>query len=156
MRCPLGKCVPWNKVCDGIDDCRDGSDEDEYYCGKRKDLCDTTRGVGCSKSFSLKDIGINVFLTKLQFQLNLLETLAECSKSELRCANGQCVPKTAFCDYKRDCDDGSDEPAMCTCANYLKLTAPERLCDNVRHCWDKSDETDERCHCKDASFKCTR
>lgn len=75
-------------------------------------------------------------------------------KTQLRCRNGKCVDKSAFCDRNIDCYDGSDEPTTCTCAEYLKLTSPERLCDGVRHCLDKTDESPEMCSCKDSSFKC--
>lgn len=78
--------------------------------------------------------------------------ISECSKSQLRCQNGECVPREAFCNEKIDCSDGSDEPSECTCGEYLKLTAPERICDNIRHCLDKTDELN--CTCKDTNYKC--
>lgn len=35
-RCPLGQCLKAAKVCNGILDCHDGSDEDEKMCRTRK------------------------------------------------------------------------------------------------------------------------
>lgn len=81
--------------------------------------------------------------------------ISECSKFELTCANGQCVPREAFCNSHVDCADGSDETPHCTCADYLRLTAPDRLCNNVRDCLDKSDESSEMCECEGDRFKCS-
>ena len=78
----------------------------------------------------------------------------ECAKSEIQCRNGECISKSAFCDGKVDCSNGADEPVICSCAEYLKLTMPERLCDGVRHCFDKTDESPEECQCTITSFKC--
>ncbi|XP_012251446.2 serine protease nudel [Athalia rosae] len=127
FRCPLGKCVEWKNVCNGVPDCRDGADEEAGYCQRLKDHC--ANGVhdtpGC-----------------------------HCARSEMRCGNGQCVSKSAFCDGEIDCVDGTDEPTNCTCAAYLELVNPEWICDGRRHCLDKSDESPDSCLCKDASFKC--
>ncbi|KAF3426627.1 hypothetical protein E2986_01079 [Frieseomelitta varia] len=93
-------------------------------------------------------------LSTMLRQSNLEFRVLVCTKTELRCRNGKCVDKSAFCDGNVDCPDGSDEPTICTCAEYLKLTSPERLCDGVRHCLDKTDESPEMCPCRDSSFKC--
>lgn len=71
-----------------------------------------------------------------------------CDVGSFRCANGKCVEKTAFCDGLNNCGDGTDEPKTCeknTCVDYLKLTAPERLCDGRWDCLDKTDEEFENC-----------
>ncbi|XP_012280703.1 serine protease nudel [Orussus abietinus] len=127
FRCRLGQCVPWNQVCDGIQDCRDAADENADNCQEAKSRCKN----GSAAAFN-----------------------CGCSRSELRCGNGQCVPKEAFCNSKVDCSDGTDEPVNCNCAEYLKLTAPQRICDGIRNCLDKTDENPAICHCKDSSFKC--
>ncbi|XP_071642079.1 serine protease ndl [Temnothorax longispinosus] len=124
VRCNIGRCVPWNQVCDGVADCRDGADEKNAMC-------------------------LQVQQTRRKDESN-----RKCAKSELRCKNDECVSKSAFCDGKVDCSDGTDEPVRCSCAEYLKLTKPERLCDGVRHCLDKTDESPEACHCTETNFKC--
>ncbi|CAG9836716.1 unnamed protein product [Diabrotica balteata] len=57
----------------------------------------------------------------------------ECGRTELKCKNKKCIPKSNFCDRKDDCGDFSDEPDVCDCRSYLELTSPEKLCDGVVH-----------------------
>lgn len=125
VRCTIGQCVPWTQVCDGMADCRDGADETSAMCSRMTQQA--------------RHSGVENF---------------KCKKSQMQCRSGECISKSKFCDDKVDCADESDEPLKCTCAEYLKLTRPERLCDNVRHCLDKSDESPEMCNCTEASFKC--
>ncbi|XP_043489566.1 serine protease nudel-like [Polistes fuscatus] len=124
IRCKIGQCVPWHRTCNGIQDCRDGSDEELKNCLKLREL-------------RQKDSNVD-----------------KCTISELRCENGDCVHKKGFCDGKIDCIDGSDEMTNCNCANFLKLTSPERLCDGRRNCLDKTDESPMICPCNDNSFRC--
>ncbi|XP_060875249.1 serine protease nudel isoform X2 [Metopolophium dirhodum] len=117
-RCELGECVPWERVCDGVPDCRDEQDETIKMCQERTEKCKTN------------------------------DTLCICDVGSFRCANGKCVEKTAFCDGLNNCGDGTDEPKTCeknTCVDYLKLTAPERLCDGRWDCLDKTDEEFANC-----------
>lgn len=85
-----------------------------------------------------------------------------CPIDNLRCANGDCINKTLFCNGHRDCSDGSDEPSDCnhTCSQYLKVTTPYQLCDGVRNCLDKSDEAWSLCNktaCNQkGSYQCNR
>ncbi|EZA50647.1 Serine protease nudel [Ooceraea biroi] len=123
VRCNIGQCIPWSRVCDGMTECRDGADEAIETCSNKHKM----------RSKKIAD---------------------ECTVSQLRCESGECVSKSSFCDGKVDCSDGTDEPVMCTCAEYLRLTAPKRLCDGVWHCLDKSDESPEECNCTETSFKC--
>ncbi|KAB0800716.1 hypothetical protein PPYR_06455 [Photinus pyralis] len=125
IRCGLGQCVPEKSVCDGVQNCLDGADEDPKICSKFLNYC--SRNSSC-----------------------------QCSKSELKCRNGKCVPKVAFCDKKDDCGDQSDEPAICNCRAYLTLANPLKVCDGVRNCLDRSDEDPEDCKCTHSNFACGR
>lgn len=124
FRCKIGQCISKKQICNGVPDCRDKEDEDPVYCQEYRNNCENAT-EGCG-----------------------------CKITELRCRNGKCVDKSKFCDGSIDCSDGSDEPLTCSCAEYLGLTLPERLCDGIRHCFDKTDESPDICPCKDSSFRC--
>ncbi|KAK6628110.1 hypothetical protein RUM44_010592 [Polyplax serrata] len=77
-----------------------------------------------------------------------------CHQTELKCRNGRCVSKNVFGDEIDDCGDGSDEPEERTCLEYLRLTAPQKICNGIRNCYDKSDEDPNLCACDEDKFKC--
>ncbi|KYM93914.1 Thyrotropin-releasing hormone-degrading ectoenzyme [Cyphomyrmex costatus] len=136
----LIQTIKINKRCDKHLDCEDGTDEEDCTC--RDYLLNFHPTAICGGHLDCDD--------------ETDEKYCECAKSEIRCRNGECISKSAFCDGKVDCSNGADEPVICSCAEYLKLTTPERLCDGVRHCLDKTDESPEECQCTNASFKCNR
>ncbi|KAL9904995.1 serine protease nudel isoform 3-T6 [Glossina fuscipes fuscipes] len=79
-----------------------------------------------------------------------------CSPSEMKCqSSGRCVPKTKFCNHMPDCEDLTDEPTICSCFTYLRATDPAKICDGIRNCWDKSDESAALCNCTADSFQCS-
>ncbi|CAG5095894.1 Similar to ndl: Serine protease nudel (Drosophila melanogaster) [Cotesia congregata] len=133
MKCTEGKCIPFERICNGIQDCRDGSDENEDNCLRKKDYCNDL--VEDEPNNPLCDI--------------------RCSTRQLRCKNGDCISKDLFCDGYADCGDGSDEPLGCSCRDYLRLTSPHRLCNKVRDCFDKSDEAQEYCGCSNDHYECS-
>ncbi|XP_044258893.1 serine protease nudel-like [Tribolium madens] len=118
FRCLIGNCINKNQFCDGVSDCRNGEDEDSNECLKLEDECPLL--TNCTN-------------------------YSPCKSTEFRCKNGDCVPKTAFCDNIDDCKDKSDEPDECSCRPYLERVHPEKICDGTVNCWDRFDE--KNCSC---------
>lgn len=53
----------------------------------------------------------------------LLVIVSSCTDGEFSCTSGQCVPAPLVCDFKEDCEDGSDEEfcGMIVMENIVKL-----------------------------------
>lgn len=106
-------------VCDGDDDCGDGSDElkcaSPLTCGPDHLRCNTSECVplmwscdgdpDCSDS---SDEGPER-CGGGDGAPYVLNRRANCSSGEFRCANGECVRLTWKCDGDPDCKDKSDE-----------------------------------------------
>ncbi|EJW76390.1 hypothetical protein WUBG_12700 [Wuchereria bancrofti] len=102
FRCPyLPKtlCVHYMKICDGIDDCGDGSDE--MNCGE-----DELVTLANDNSESLSEIATG-----------------SCKPDQFRCENGKCIAQVDHCNHKYDCDDGTDE---ITCEYFVQALQQAR------------------------------
>ncbi|KAL4708620.1 hypothetical protein ACJJTC_001059, partial [Scirpophaga incertulas] len=161
--CANQRCVPRTWLCDGDDDCLDGSDEDranctKATCGPSEFMCKSGRCVpGTFRCDGENDCG--------DFSDEAGCVNATCSSAQFRCGNARCVPATWRCDGENDCGDGSDEGASCaerTCA-YFQFTCPRTghcipsswVCDGDDDCFDKQDEADcPPVACLASQFKC--
>uniref|UniRef100_A0A3Q3BE47 Low-density lipoprotein receptor-related protein 2-like n=1 Tax=Kryptolebias marmoratus TaxID=37003 RepID=A0A3Q3BE47_KRYMA len=94
-----------------------------------------------------------------------VQCVADCSSTQFRCGDNECVPIWWKCDGQSDCGDGSDEPQTCP-PRYCPIgqfqcqdgncTYPGFICDAHPDCPDGSDEDDALCdhRCEANQFQC--
>uniref|UniRef100_A0AAY5KUS1 SCO-spondin n=1 Tax=Esox lucius TaxID=8010 RepID=A0AAY5KUS1_ESOLU len=90
--CRLFGCVDAEAVCNGHQDCVDGSDEDQ--CGTVHVTCTTPRPA---------------------LTTSRPAPPSPCSPKQFSCSSGECVHLDKRCDLRRDCADGSDERDCVDC-----------------------------------------
>ncbi|KAM6201811.1 SCO-spondin-like [Rhynchocyon petersi] len=90
VSCEVLGCVEPEQLCDGQDDCLDGSDE--WHC----------REQASARPFMVPVSALPVLR-------------APCSPQQLRCTSGECLPALRRCDLQPDCQDGSDEHDCVDC-----------------------------------------
>lgn len=173
--CRSGLCVSIHLLCDGEDNCGDGSDETlcqnctsgifpcgpSSVCLDRHQLCDGT--ADCEDGQD-EDPHVCGSLT------------SECSASEFRCGDGKCIRHTYKCDNSVDCSDGSDEencdinecmvdnggcPYLCIdepqgfhceCPNNTRLMGDSH-CEEINPCLE-ADVCDQLCFHMNDRFTC--
>ncbi|GAQ79738.1 hypothetical protein KFL_000370120 [Klebsormidium nitens] len=152
-------------ICDGANDCSDGSDEDpalcsSYACPNESFKC----GNICISRFKVCDgrvdcaDGSDEDATRCGPSYNCSMAGARFNRYR-RCPSGVgCyMGPERNCDGFHDCLDGSDEdPGLCasdTCDPSLKIKcpsgvgcmSPDSLCNGIYDCLDKSDESADFC-----------
>ncbi|GBG70137.1 hypothetical protein CBR_g6268 [Chara braunii] len=176
-RCPSGICASQPKArCDGIKDCRDGSDEDPEFCRTRCSACKD--GRQCTAESTWCD-GVQDCEDGSDEDPAFCASQEACPESPffrlVKCP-GQartCIYSAFICNGIEDCLDGSDENAtFCASAEAGRIMeASSRIrcssdwtevisgsyCDGNEDCADGSDENASFCQsytCLPHKVKC--
>ncbi len=116
FHCTLGGCIPWSRICNGVNDCPNDEDEkvcEFYYLG------------------SLRHITQNIDT------LNVADDIGPFSE-EFYCGGGKTIPLTLKNDLVPDCLDQSDEEEY---HNFLKQGSKTTYSTNMSLCDDPEQTT---------------
>ena len=168
--CPDGTCISYLSVCDGKEDCLNGTDEANDTCLHMTFQCNSGQIIPLSRYCDYVQDCVDNSDEKCVYP--------KCQHHEFQCANQECVALRSRCNYIKDCRDGSDEsPTTCNwrsnCNEYGGFLCHSGQClpkvqqnDNFQDCHGRFQEdellhsltavsvTTKRCDTPNNTFNC--
>lgn len=152
-QCGSGECVSEDVICDGAEDCKDGTDESscsKFPCHSYLFKCAygacISADLVCDGTKHCKD---NSDETNAKCVGNTNKP-SKCGVNKFSCDDGQCIDDFDLCDGKANCKDASDEsvkacaslkcPRFTFKCNYGACVNSDLRCNGENDCHDASDE----------------
>ena len=114
------ECLSMDRMCDGVQDCVDGTDESLEACGMRAGVCACTCVHVCT------NCDAPLFFSTVP-GMTLL-----CPPGMSQCNGQMCLEFERFCDGVPDCPAGTDESSLACGGGHLHfvkdLEAKDALC----------------------------
>ncbi|CRK97474.1 CLUMA_CG010863, isoform A [Clunio marinus] len=153
--CFNGGSIDASKICDGLGNCSDLSDERAELCASiicKADEFKCYYGACINRENFCNNISDCIDGSD---EFNCGKSNTSCDPGEFRCSSSNhCIDSSLICNQIRDCPAGEDEAQICqpqSChdktfhCGYGRCIDRESVCDNFNDCINGDDESDLLC-----------